>query len=345
VKITHVVDARFPLAGYGGTERVATWTMKAQAEAGHDVRVVCRPGSRLPFARCIARDAGGTPVARLVPPDTEITHFWSTVPEDWPDELALLCGIHGNGRPGEAFHANTVFVSEDHARRHGWTEYVYNGLDLDEYPLASGAREDRLVFLAKASWWVKNLRGARRVARAAGLPIDVCGGNAPFPNLDRNARYRGTVDGAEKLRFISNARALLFPVVWNEPFGLAVIEALACGTPVVATPRGALPEIVTDDCGVLADSFGGLVDGVERAQSIPAEACRSRVQSRFTHRHMAEKYLGYYRRILSNGSLRPGAPRRPADVPAQEFLPYRGYSWNLPDVSRFLKSRRSSKGS
>lgn len=339
MRITHVIDARFPLAGYGGTERVATWTFKAQAEAGHDVRVVCRPGSRVAFARCIANT--GSSLAKLVPDDTEITHFWSTVPESWPASRALLCSIHGNGRAGESFHGNTVFVSEDHARRHGWTEYVHNGLDPEEYPLIPGVREDRLVFLAKASWWVKNLRGARSLARAAKLPLDVCGGSAPWWGADRNTRYHGIVDGAEKLRLASHARALLTPLIWNEPFGLAVIEALACGTPVVATPRGALPEIVTPDCGVLADSVEGLLAGIESVRTLRAEDCRARVLARFTHRHMAEKYLGYYRRVLSNGGLREGTPRRPDGVPSQEFVPYRGYRYMPADFWRRWTRRRA----
>lgn len=320
MKITHVISTRFPVEGYGGTERVCFWLAKAQAEMGHEVTVLCKPGSRLPFARTLALPEQVDHLDPLLPPGADIVQLYGS--PGYRVDAPYLVNIGGNGQAGEKFPANTVFVSRNHAERHGWTEFVHNGIDLDEYPLER-TKENFAVFMAKASWRVKNLKGSIRIARAAGLPLHVGGGKAPFWQAWRGGVVsHGMVDGAEKLRMLQKASVMLFPVIWEEPFGIAVVEALACGTPVVATPRGALPEILNDSCGVIANSFSGLVEGVAKARRIAPEACRARVAEAFTHRHMAEKYLFYYKKILSDGKLRDGQPVTPVDADPQRKFYY-----------------------
>jgi glycosyltransferase involved in cell wall biosynthesis len=319
LKITHVIPARFPVAGYGGTERVCYWLAKGQAELGHEVTVLCQPGSALPFANTLPLPEQITQLDPLLPAGTEVVQLYST--PSFRLEAPVLVNIGGNGQAGERFHPNTVFVSRNHAERHGWSEYVHNGVDLAEYPLGK-KKEDYLIFLAKASWRVKNLRGAIRVAQKAGRRLSVAGGRAAC--WHRGVDSRGMVDGAQKLELLQKAHALLFPVIWNEPFGLAVVEALACGTPVVATPRGALPEIITKDCGVLADSFEGLVEGVRAAGKLDSDACRARA-AEFSHLRMAENYLRYYKTLLAKGKLREGFPQAAAQADPQERIYYEGY--------------------
>lgn len=320
MKIAHVIWTRFPVAGYGGTERVCYWLAKAQAEMGHEVTVLCLPGSSLPFASVRELPETLTHLDPLLPADTEIVQLYGT--PNYRIDLPYLVNIGGNGQGGEKFPANTVFVSESHARRHGWTEYVHNGIDLTEYPLGT-KKENFALFLAKASWRVKNLKGSIRIARAAAQPLHVAGGRAAC--WHRGVVSHGEIGGAVKLDLLQRASALLFPVIWEEPFGLAVVEALACGTPVVATPRGALPEILDDTCGVLANSFDDLVAGLKRARDFSPEACRARVAAAFTHRHMAEKYQLYYQQLLRHGRLREGQPVTPAGTDPQAKTYYAGY--------------------
>jgi glycosyltransferase involved in cell wall biosynthesis len=320
MKIAHVIWARYPVEGYGGTERVCYWLAKAQAELGHEVTVLCRPGSRLPFARVVELPESLTHLDPLLPAGTEIVQLYGT--PGFRVDLPYLVNIGGNGKGGEEFPANTVFVSRDHAARHAWTEFVHNGIDLEEYPLQK-EKKGYALFLAKASWRVKNLKGTIRIARAAGLPLEVGGGRAPFWEHWRGGvRSHGTVGGERKLSLLQGAAVYLFPVIWEEPFGISVVEALACGTPVVATPRGALPEILTPACGVIGRSFPELVQGVANARKLDPEACRARVAAAFTHRHMAEKYLFYYKQILSKGRLREGNPVTPADADPQKKTYY-----------------------
>jgi glycosyltransferase involved in cell wall biosynthesis len=319
VKIAHVIFARFPVAGYGGTERVCQWLAKAQAESGHEVTLLCLGGS-LPFARVVEIPHQLTDLAPFLPAGTDIVQLYQT--PSFSIDAPFVVNIGGNGQAGEKFHPNTVFVSQNHAERHGWTEFVHNGIDLEEYPLARARGRDPL-FLAKASWRVKNLRGAIRISQQAGRTLDVAGGRAAC--WHRRVRSHGMVDGAAKLALLQGAGCLLFPVIWEEPFGLVVVEAMACGTPVVATPRGALPEIVTPESGVLADSFADLVIGCGNSQKFSAEACRARVAEAFTHRHMAAKYEGYYRQILRSGQLRSGFPVAAPDADPQKKILYAGY--------------------
>lgn len=320
MKIAHVIWARFPVAGYGGTERVCYWLAKAQAEMGHDVTVLCLAGSELPFARTIALPETLSHLDPLLPPGTEVVQLYGT--PAYRIDTPYLVNVGGNGQPGERFPANTVFVSRNHAERHGWTEFVHNGIDVSEYPLVS-AKENYALFLAKAKWRVKNLKGSIRIAQAAGIPLHVAGGRAPW--WKRGVVSHGEVGGAQKLRLLQRAAVMLFPVIWDEPFGLAPVEALACGTPVVVTPRGALPEIVNESCGVIGDSFDALVEGMHRARRIAPEAARARVLEAFTHHHMAEKYLFYYQKLLRDGKLRDGQPVTPADADPQRKIYYEGY--------------------
>lgn len=320
MKIAHVIWTRFPVQGYGGTERVCYWLAKAQAEMGHEVTILCKPGSQLPFARTVAIPDKLDDIDPYLPRGVDIVQLYGT--PNFKISAPFLVNIGGNGRAGEKFHPNTVFVSRNHAERHGWTEYVHNGIDLSEYSLHA-KKDTFLLFLAKAKWRVKNLKGAIKIAQRAGHPLHVGGGRAGF--WHRGVVSHGTVDGALKLRLLQQARALLFPVIWDEPFGLIVVEAMACGTPVVATPRGALPEIVTPESGVLADSFEELVTACREAGRFSPEACRARVAEKFTHGHMAQRYLEYYARILREGKLRDGQPVTPLDADPQKRIFYRGY--------------------
>jgi glycosyltransferase involved in cell wall biosynthesis len=111
--------------------------------------------------------------------------------------------------------------------------------------------------------------------------------------------YTGNVSGAQKMKFISEAKALLFPIDWEEPFGMAVIEALACGTPVIAMKRGAMPEIIEHGVtGFLAENEKEFGEYMQRIDEIDPEACRASVEERFSAETMANCYIDRYEEIL-----------------------------------------------
>ncbi len=123
-----------------------------------------------------------------------------------------------------------------------------------------------------------------------------------FPHLSSGQiEYLGDLAGNRKQRFLSHAKALLFPIQWDEPFGMAPLEALACGTPVIAMNRGAMPEIIEHGVnGFLANNEHEMLDYMKRVNEIDPAACRQSAEEKFSARHMAEEYIKRYRQILSS---------------------------------------------
>jgi len=317
---------------YGGAERVIGWLGKALVELGHQVTLIANAQSHIPGAELRPIPADETkPGAwtKLVPASTDIVQLFN--------ELAptvskpFLVNFGGNPPPGTRFHPNTAFVSARHAALHGSRHFVHNGIDLDEYSF-SETRSDYAIFLAKARWAVKNFPGAVDVARRAGIELRVLGSrNWPF-NLQkwlppiRGVRYYGTIGGAEKRELLAGARCLIFPVRWPEPFGIALIEALASGAYVVGTPYGSLPEIVTPSTGLLSAKADELAEAVRNPRQFSPAECRDRVlHGGFTHLDMAKKYLKYYEQILTRGSLlqeNEAVPITPPGFVAKRLLPW-----------------------
>lgn len=189
-----------------------------------------------------------------------------------------------------------------------WMATVHHGVPLEEYPF-SPSSDGYLAFLGRISP-EKRPDLAIEVARRTGLPLKIA---AKVDVLDREyfeqkiaplldhplIEFVGEIGQDQKPSFLGGARALLFPVDWPEPFGLAMIEAMACGTPVIARPCGSVPEvIVPGKTGLIADTLEELVDAAERVDSIPRAACRREAEERFTVERMALDYEAVYRRLL-----------------------------------------------
>ena len=160
-------------------------------------------------------------------------------------------------------------------------------------------------------------KGADRaiaIARRAGLPLTIVGDVTPYladslpyyeerirPHVDGvRVRHFPTLPNAEVLELMSRARAFLFPISWEEPFGLVVAEALAAGTPVVATPRGSLPELVEHGVtGFLGETDEELAAFVSRIGGLDRSACRRRAEEKYSAQRMVSDYEALYRKILA----------------------------------------------
>jgi glycosyltransferase involved in cell wall biosynthesis len=326
-------DAIIPPGKYGGTERIVFWLAQALLELGHQVTLVAHPGSHVEGADLIEigpdhhqETDGISQWERKLPSSVDLIHLQAT-PHRPPQKPSLVT-IHGNGQPGETFLPNTVFLSRKHAENHGATVYVHNGINPDEYP-CDPVRDDFLVFLAKASWKVKNLAGAIELARAARLPLYVMGSREWPLRLQRKLpafggiHYLGMVDDEEKKKYLRKARALLFPVRWHEPFGIAMTEALASGCPVLGTPYGSLPELIPSDAGYLSENADDLLRAI-REKNFHPQTCRARVFQGLTHLDMARSYVELYKAVLNGQSLvaTEKAPRSLFAQSPQTLLPY-----------------------
>jgi glycosyltransferase involved in cell wall biosynthesis len=189
-----------------------------------------------------------------------------------------------------------------------WRGVVHNAVDVDAFPFRED-KEDYLLCIGR----VCERKGqdiAIEVARQAGLPLVLAGRVHPkegwffeeriLPHVDADrVVFQGEVSNERKGELLAGARALLFPVREPEPFGLAMVEALACGTPVIAEPLGAVPEVVTDgETGFLAAGVEAMADAVARTAEISPERCRDEAVARFHPQAMVDGYEAVYRGIL-----------------------------------------------
>jgi glycosyltransferase involved in cell wall biosynthesis len=294
-----------PAPRYGGTQRMVVWLARGLAAAGHRVTLVAGHGSRVPEATVIsvAVDAARDPafdIRPLLPPDLDIlvTYAPLRVKPDHP----WLRVLPGNRKPGVKAAPNIIYLSRDHARRHGSETFVYNGLDPAEFQFRRD-KDDYDLFLGrlhatKGYRWA--VAGAKRLRRR----LLLAGGWRP--SLSRYVKYVGSVGGTRKAELLAGAGALWMPALWDEPFGITLIEAMVSGTPVLGTRRGSLPEIVSPEVGALGDTLDELVELRARLDAMAPEACRAHVERHFTHHVMAEGYLRMFQAYLATGVLPEG---------------------------------------
>jgi glycosyltransferase involved in cell wall biosynthesis len=162
----------------------------------------------------------------------------------------------------------------------------------------------------------KGLDRGIEIARRVGLPLRIAAkvdaadqeyfDTKLRPMLDSpQVEFIGEIGESEKQAFLGGAMALLFPIDWPEPFGLVMIEAMACGTPVIAFRRGSVPEVIEDGVsGFIVEDVDGAVQAVERARNLDRRSCREDFESRFTVTGMAERYLEVYERLMHRSSHR-----------------------------------------
>jgi len=314
VRIAIAFDRQIPAVRYGGSDRIIWWLGKELIRLGHQVVYVVPQGSVCDFAEVIPYDANHRPEQQL--PEVDLVHDFGVL--TGRVDVPLLFTLQGNGAPGTRFPRNTVFISRNHAERHGGSVFVYNGIDPDDYGEPDWrVPRKHLLFLALASWKVKNVRGAIRIARRAGRPLAVVGGHRLNFNmgfrltLDPNVRFHGVIGGKRKNRIVNRSSALLFPVRWHEPFGIALIEALYFGCPVLGTPYGSLPEIVIPEVGVLADNESELARRLANVGQFDRRRCHQYVGDEFSADLMTRRYLRLYERVLNGESLHDQAPVTP----------------------------------
>ncbi|HYL20601.1 MAG TPA: glycosyltransferase [Gemmatimonadales bacterium] len=309
----HVVVAShqpLPAKGYGGPQRVVVALVHGLAALGHRVTLLAPPGTRLPVAKVVEvpprkfGDAVG--LTPFVPSDADIVHAHFPLKRG-PAAIPFVQTIHRNLKPGLPSYPHAIFLSRDHARRHGSETFVYNGLNPAEYVFRRFPKRSTQydLFLGKLHS-AKGYHWAVEAAKHTGHRLIVAGGWRP--SFTGSIKYVGEVDGATKAALLARARCLWNPAEWDEPFGLVTIEALLSGTPVLGTRRGALPELITPEVGALCDTMDDMIAAAATIHTRDPGACRTRAERGFTHLVMADAYLRMYRALLESGALPAGRP-------------------------------------
>ena len=299
MNIALIVNKKIPAAKYGGTSRVVTWLSDALAAKGHHLYICANKGSSSKSADII-KYIPGKELSQQLPSEIDIVHY-HVIPCNDPGKPWLLTS-HWVVPQNYQFPPNVLFLSKAHASRYGSKEFVYNGLDPSDY-IYSEKKDDYFLFLSKSSRSSKGVDRAIKLAKRMGFKLIIAGGYGL--SLNRKIKYVGEVGGKKKAEFLAYAKGLIFPISWGEPFGLVTIESMVSGTPVISTPFGAVPEIVSSDGGFICNNDSEMENAVERINEKNPAACRKLVVEKFTSQTMAQNYLFYYEKILNNGSLAP----------------------------------------
>ncbi|MEC7121149.1 MAG: glycosyltransferase [Pseudomonadota bacterium] len=311
--IVIVHHSMIPVYAYGGTERVIWDLARVLVEAGHRVTFLVPEGSSCDFAdvRFLQPEQ---PWASQIPNDADVVHFQfqPQLTEDF--DIPYVVTEHTNIKEKTPVSHNTIFVSKDQALRYGSDSYVLNGLDWRAYGEVDWSRpRDYYHFLGKAAWRVKNVKGAIQVAKKANVELHVLGGDRfnikrGFRwTLSRSITFHGMVGGEQKNQLLNGSRGMIFPVRWHEPFGLAIIESLYFGTPIFATPYGAIPELVPDTCGVLSADSEVLAEAIRTRQFDPMQ-CHEHAKTQFDAYRMMLGYLEKYHMVIAGQPLNAEQP-------------------------------------
>ncbi|WP_400769002.1 glycosyltransferase family 4 protein [Methylosinus sporium] len=322
---------------YGGTERIVSFLTEELVAQGHDVTLFASGGSvtsarhvccsDLPLRQKRASDPTPSHLlmldrVRRMASQFDILHFHIDqlhFPLFRDIAAHTLTTLHGRqDLPDlDRFYAGfpeMPLVSISNSQRApvphaSFVGTVKNALPLDLLAPTLHPAGDYLAFLGRASP-EKGLDHAIAIARAVGLPLKIAAkvdlpDKAYFheriePLLSLpGIEFVGEIDDRRKSRFLGEARALLFPIEWPEPFGLVMIEAMACGAPVLAFRRGAAPEIVEDDVtGALVENVAEAIARLPRVLALDRAQIRRRFEERFSAARMAAEYVAIYRRLL-----------------------------------------------
>lgn len=335
MRIAVVSPVWFPVppSGYGGIEWIVSLLADGLADEGHDVTLFAsgdshtRANLEAVFERAPSERIGQTFWELQHAINCFKRHGEFDVIHDHTGLLGLALGglgptpfvhtVHGpvDGHPGDLYEAvvrmapGAKLVSLSLSQRQPrpqlpWIANVPNALDLSVYPYQP-ERGDYLLFVGRMSP-DKGAHRAVAVALEAGLPLKLAGKCAEpaeqeyfdalvKPHLGDGREYVGEVTHGEKVELMQHARATLFPISWREPFGLVMIESLACGTPVIATRWGAVPEVLDHGrTGIIVDDWQQMAGALEAADALDSAELRREVEARFRPERMVADYVATY---------------------------------------------------
>jgi glycosyltransferase involved in cell wall biosynthesis len=329
-----------PPVRYGGIEWVVSILADGLVDHGHDVTLFAAGESQTKAHLLTSYDEAPSYRIGMSMPDLhhaltclELSGDYDLV-HDHSGPLACALGgavttpfchtVHGplTGEPGAVYRQignicrSVRLISLSDIQRApapelNWLATVHNAIDLDSYPYEARHHDGYLLFLGRMSP-DKGAHNAVRIARETGLPLRLAGkmhealerehfDQYVRPHLGGDIEYLGEVSHDEKVKLLQGALVTVFPVQWPEPFGLVMVESMACGTPVLATRQGSVPEVVSDGLsGVVGDSVDDLIRRLPEAAGLDRGKVREYAASRFSSDRMVRGYERAYEALLAS---------------------------------------------
>jgi glycosyltransferase involved in cell wall biosynthesis len=328
-----------PPSYYGGIELVIDQMARGLAAAGHEVTLFATGDSTCPVpTKWVLPQAEGMRTGMAVPELRQVVHAYEAVAdhdvvhdhtvmgpfysERYPD-LPVVTTIHGpfNEELTDLYRfiaGRVPIVCISNAQRRtardvSVARVIHHGLDASAFAFGDGSGDadgEYCLFLGRMSP-DKGPHRAIEVARKAGIRILLAAKMREpserdyfdaqiAPLLGPDAVYLGEVPHERKLELLAGARALMFPIRWDEPFGMVMLESMACGTPVLAFPEGAVPEVVEDGrTGFLCEDEAEMVKALGRVGELRREDCRASVEGYFSTKRMVAEHIDLYRELTS----------------------------------------------
>lgn len=338
MRVTIIADPHLPVPPlrYGGSERIIAALCQGLVSAGHRVRLMAAPGSRdygdlivhrgptASFASRAFRKLVFQAFSLWAARDADIVHCYGRA-----DYLVSLLAtripiVYSFMNPITQWDLDffsrrrerllLVSASDNHRRdvpdAARWRT-VYPAIEIERIAFRAAPAGAYLSFLGRLTA-NKGAREAIQIAKRAGVPLKIAGnvsqepGGVDYfereiqPHLSGSIEWVGEITDVQKSDFLGNSRALLFPIQWEEPFGISLAESFAAGTPVIATRRGATAEqILHGRTGFVCDTIDQMVESTKRIDELDRRACRDACEQRFSGRVMTEHYLQLYRQLLA----------------------------------------------
>jgi len=307
-------------------------------DAGHEVTLFTTGDSTCPVPRAwVLPHAEGMRIGMAVPELRHVVHAYEVVrdndvvhdhtvmgpfyAERYPG-LPVVTTIHGpfNDELTDLYQVlapRVPIVAISNAQRRSAPDIpiakvIHHGLDASAFPMGDGSGDedgDFLLFLGRMAP-DKGAHRAIKIARKAGVRVLLAAkmreawernyfDEQVAPLLGPDAVYLGEVPHERKLELLAQARALLFPIRWNEPFGMVMLESMACGTPVLGFPEGAVPEVVEDGkTGFVCNDAQAMVDAIARVDELSRADCRAAVEGYFSTRRMVADHVELYQQLM-----------------------------------------------
>jgi glycosyltransferase involved in cell wall biosynthesis len=321
---------------YGGIERIIHFLAEGLSELGWNVTLFCHPDSECKVNKVAYPAPGIERKSRLRNLKTlgrhllqhrydiihSFAHFDMMAPL-WPLKQTVVQSFQAfpdwkaftkrtRFIPKRNFHITTCgFHMVDRFSPIAPTRAIHNGIIIDQFDFAPEVSPDSpLVFLGRIEP-IKGTHLAIQIANATGRELIIAGNRSTDakldqyfideiePHLNERIRYIGPVNDIQKNQLLGSAAAFLMPIEWDEPFGIVMAEALACGTPVIGTARGALPEIVDHGLtGACCQTVDEMIEAVRHVEDFSRYACRQSAESRFASNGIVDQYIALYESIL-----------------------------------------------